>query len=135
MTAVLAFSIGSKVDHYGALAGVAAILGIGILAVLYAAQAREVKRLREWAGRAPERDAELQQRVVDAAQTRTVVPAAVPAQAVMRTQPATAAGVPAPTSAVPPAMKLPGPVTPAAAPAATAVAAGAAVTADRKSVV
>ncbi len=125
MTAVLALSIGSKVDHYGALAGVAAILGIGILAILYAAQAREVKRLREWAGRAPERDADLQQRVVDAAQRRAAVPPP-PAQPVLRTQPATAAGVPATAGAVPAAIKLPGPATPAGAPAA-AIGAAAAV--------
>ena len=128
MTAVLALSIGSKVDHYGALAGVAAILGIGILAILYAAQAREVKRLREWAGRAPERDAELQQRVVDAAQRRAAVPPP-PAQPVLRTQPATAAGLPT-GGAVPPAIKLPGPATPAGVPAvAGAAVAAAAVTA------
>ena len=42
----------------------AAIVGLGVLSLLYFAQAREVKRLREWAGRAPERDAELQQRAV-----------------------------------------------------------------------
>ena len=36
--------------------------GLAVLSLLYFAQAREVKRLREWAGRAPERAAELQQR-------------------------------------------------------------------------
>ncbi len=40
--------------------------------MLYFAQAREVKRLREWAGRAPERDAELAQRVTSDAQKRVV---------------------------------------------------------------
>jgi hypothetical protein len=42
----------------GAIAGLAAFLGLGILALLYFSQARDVRRLREWAGRAPERDAE-----------------------------------------------------------------------------
>lgn len=38
----------------GALAGLAAFLGLAILALLYFAQARDVRRLREWAGRAPD---------------------------------------------------------------------------------
>lgn len=133
MTAVLALSIGSRVDHYGAIAGVAAILGLGVLAVLYAAQAREVKRLREWAGRSPERDAELQQRVVAEAQRRTVAPPVVVPQPAVRTQPATPAGaaVSGGAAAAAPAMQLPGPATPAGVPAAIAAtaAAGAAATA------
>jgi LytR cell envelope-related transcriptional attenuator len=42
----------------GAFAGLAAFIGLGILSLLYFSQARDVRRLREWAGRAPERDAE-----------------------------------------------------------------------------
>ena len=58
MTAVLAaFSLQDEIEHYGAYAGIAAVFGLGILSLLYFAQAREVKRLREWAGRAPERAA------------------------------------------------------------------------------
>ena len=38
--------------------------GLAVLSLLYFAQARELKRLREWAGRAPERAQELEQRVV-----------------------------------------------------------------------
>ena len=38
--------------------------GLAVLSVLYFSQARELKRLREWAGRAPERARELEQRVV-----------------------------------------------------------------------
>ena len=65
MTAALAsLSLSSQIEKYGAYAGLAAVVGLGVLALLYFAQAREVKRLREWAGRAPERDAELQQRAV-----------------------------------------------------------------------
>ena len=59
-----ALSISSGVDHIGALAGLASIVGVGVLAALYAAQSREVKRLRDWAGRSPERDAEQTERVV-----------------------------------------------------------------------
>jgi hypothetical protein len=45
----------------GALAGFAAFIGVAILAMLFFAQARDVRRLREWAGSAPERDAGLQE--------------------------------------------------------------------------
>ena len=46
MTAVLAaFSLQGKIEQYGAYAGVAAVFGLGILSLLYDAQAREVKRL------------------------------------------------------------------------------------------
>jgi hypothetical protein len=40
----------------GAIAGLGAFLGVAILSLLYFSQARDVRRLREWAGRAPERD-------------------------------------------------------------------------------
>jgi hypothetical protein len=46
------------VERVGAYAGLAAFLGLAILALLYFSQARDVRRLREWAGRAPERAAE-----------------------------------------------------------------------------
>lgn len=45
----------------GAFAGLAAFLGLAILSLLYFAQARDVRRLREWAGGAPERDTGLAQ--------------------------------------------------------------------------
>lgn len=43
------------VERVGAYIGLAAFLGLAILALLYFSQARDVRRLREWAGRAPER--------------------------------------------------------------------------------
>ncbi len=49
------------VTDIGAVAGFAAIVGLAVLAMLYFSQARDVRRLREWAGRAPERDAEVEQ--------------------------------------------------------------------------
>jgi hypothetical protein len=52
---MLAFSLPSPVETAGAIAGFAAILGLAVLALLYFAQARELKRLREWAGQAPDR--------------------------------------------------------------------------------
>src|SRR3954454_11109046 len=45
------------IKDIGAYAGMAAIVGLAVLAALYFSQARDVKRLREWAGRAPERSA------------------------------------------------------------------------------
>jgi hypothetical protein len=43
------------IDRIGAFLGLAAFLGLGVLALLYFQQGREVRRLRDWAGRAPER--------------------------------------------------------------------------------
>src|SRR4051812_28922698 len=73
MTALAAaLSLQDKAQQYGSYAGIAAVIGLGVLSMLYFAQAREVKRLREWAGRSPERDAELAQRVQSDAQRRVV---------------------------------------------------------------
>jgi hypothetical protein len=46
------------IKDIGAFAGLAAFLGLAVLSLLYFSQARDVRRLRDWAGRAPERDAE-----------------------------------------------------------------------------
>jgi LytR cell envelope-related transcriptional attenuator len=43
------------IERVGAYVGIAAFFGLAILALLYFSQARDVRRLREWAGRAPER--------------------------------------------------------------------------------
>jgi hypothetical protein len=43
------------VHEIGAAAGVAAVVGLAVLSALHFSHARDVKRLREWAGRAPER--------------------------------------------------------------------------------
>ena len=43
------------IEDIGPILGVVAFLGFAILALLIVLQAREVRRLREWAGRAPER--------------------------------------------------------------------------------
>lgn len=42
-------------QQIGSYAGLAAFVGLAVLSALYFSQARDVKRLREWAGRAPER--------------------------------------------------------------------------------
>ena len=46
------------IKEIGALAGLCAFLGLAVLTLLYFSQARDVRRLQDWAGRAPERDAE-----------------------------------------------------------------------------
>ena len=43
----LAFSLQEQVEKYGAYIGIAAFFGLAVLTLLYFAQAREVKRLRE----------------------------------------------------------------------------------------
>jgi len=63
----LAFSFSSSLTQVGAIAAFAALAGIAVLSLLVFSQAREIKRLREWAGRAPERDADAELRVAAAA--------------------------------------------------------------------
>jgi len=60
MAVLFAFSLQHEVEKYGAYVGIAAFLGLAVLTVLYFAQARELKRLRDWAGRAPERAQEVE---------------------------------------------------------------------------
>ncbi|MCW3010642.1 MAG: LytR family transcriptional regulator, partial [Solirubrobacterales bacterium] len=62
-----ALSVSEQIKDVGAYAGLASILGLAVLSLLYFGQARELKRLREWAGRAPERTAELQEQANAAA--------------------------------------------------------------------
>src|SRR3954462_14668638 len=117
MTALAAaLSLHARAQQYGSYAGIAAVFGLGVLSLLYFAQAREVKRLREWAGRAPERAAELEARAVAAAEEKLATPA----------EPAPAAPGPPPAPARPPPAPPPAPPRPAvpAAAAATAVASG-----------
>src|SRR4051794_41690707 len=88
----LALHIPHVVEQAGSVAGFAAVLGLAVLSALYFFQARDLRRLREWAGRAPERAAEGQPgavvpgRVVAVAQ-QAPPPAPAPA-------PATPAGAP-----------------------------------------
>ena len=46
------------IQEIGSYAGFAAVVGLAVLAALYFSQARDVRRLREWAGRSPERPEE-----------------------------------------------------------------------------
>src|SRR3954466_9552568 len=111
MTALAAaLSLQDKVEQYGSYAGVAAVFGLGILSLLYFAQAREVKRLREWAGRAPERAAELEARAIAAGGAAGLGGGAIPAAEER--------------GAVPPAAAAPVPAAAAATATATAAASG-----------
>lgn len=95
-------------QEIGSYAGLAAILGLAVLSALYFSQARDVKRLREWAGRAPDR-----------APTPVVPePRAVVAQPIVRPP----ASRPVPGGTPPPVPRPPGaqPASPAAAAAAGA---------------
>ena len=46
------------IEQIGSIAGLAAFLGLAVLALLSFAHGRDIRRLRDWAGSAPERDAE-----------------------------------------------------------------------------
>jgi hypothetical protein len=74
------------IQDVGAYAGFAAVVGLAVLSALYFSHARDLRRLREWAGRAPERAAEQ----------------AVAAQVATPEQAAQEASRPAPTGAVRP---------------------------------
>src|SRR3954452_1233580 len=55
----LALHIPHVVEQAGSIAGFAAVVGLAVLSALYFSMARDLRRLREWAGRAPERAAEM----------------------------------------------------------------------------
>ena len=76
---LIALSFQGEVEKYGAYVGIAAFFGLAVLSLLYFSHARELKRLREWAERAPERARELEQRVVAQAAARATRPS-LPAQ-------------------------------------------------------
>lgn len=58
------------IETVGPFLGIAAFLGLAVLAFLIFQQAREVRRLREWAGRAPERADEAAEASLAAAEAR-----------------------------------------------------------------
>ena len=49
------------IQTVGAYAGLVALLALGVLSFLVFSQARDIRRLRDWAGGAPERDAEVRE--------------------------------------------------------------------------
>jgi hypothetical protein len=128
MSSILALSVSGKIEQYGAYAGFASVLGLAVLSLLYFAQAREVKRLREWAGRAPERAHDEQERAVAAAQQRVIAQPQRPAQPAPQGQPGQPAAAPGarPAAATPAGQAAGAPGAAPAAAAAAATAAGAA---------
>ncbi|MDP9376633.1 MAG: hypothetical protein M3P40_03505, partial [Actinomycetota bacterium] len=70
MVWIIAQAVPAQVERIGGYLGIAAFFGLALLSVLYFAQAREVKRLRDWAGRAPERAREWEERVAEQANER-----------------------------------------------------------------
>jgi LytR cell envelope-related transcriptional attenuator len=104
---LFALSFQEQVEKYGVYVGIAAFFGLAVMSLLYFSQARELKRIREWAERAPERATELERRVV--------------AQATVARR---AAPVPGKPGIAPPRRlaEMPAPATAAAAPQATEVA-------------
>jgi len=63
----LAVSTTSLLDKVGSYAGLASVLGLALLALLYFTQAREIKRLRDWAAGAVEREGDDARAARDAA--------------------------------------------------------------------
>ena len=114
-------------EQIGSYAGLAAIPGLAVLSALYFSQARDVRRLREWAGRAPERAAE--QAV--GGRVAAVQPVAAPPQAGSPATPAVAdaatpeAATPAPAVGDEGAAAQPATATTSAKPATAAAAASA----------
>src|SRR3954453_19380214 len=94
-TVIAALHASQRIKDYGSYAGFACVLGLAVLSLLYFAQAREVKRLREWAGRAPERAAQLPARVRAAAPQRAAAPAVAAPAAAAAAKPAAGAATPA----------------------------------------
>jgi LytR cell envelope-related transcriptional attenuator len=103
------------VQEIGSYAGFAAVVGLAVLSALYFSQARDVKRLREWAGRAPERAAEQEARIAaqaQAAQAQTEQRPAAAAAAGAATGAATVAAPAVRPQAAPPASGTPTPPPP-----------------------
>jgi hypothetical protein len=90
------------VQEIGAVAGWAAVVGLAVLAALHFSHARDVKRLRAWAGRAPERSG----------QGVTAVPGgaagvAPPSPQLPITRPAALRAVPQEAASIPPRRSQP----------------------------
>lgn len=125
---IVAASTGAVVEQIGSYAGLASTVGLGVLALLYFSQAREVRRLREWADTAPERAQEAIARGQGDVQRRVIAqpiaaPSTVAAQqaaaSLYAQPPAPGPAAPAAAPPVPPAGQLARPA-PATIPPATA---------------
>jgi LytR cell envelope-related transcriptional attenuator len=114
------------VQEIGAVAGWAAVVGLAVLSALYFSQARDVKRLREWAGRAPEGSGPgvtavpaRAAGVPPPAQPQTAATASGAPASLTGPRPATAAGASGPPPVAPqPVRRAPSPQLPITRPAA-----------------
>lgn len=79
-TVQAALSVSDAIEKWGAYAGLASVVGLGVLALLYFAQAKEVKRLREWIAGAEEREADLTRRIVAQASRAAAAGRPIPPQ-------------------------------------------------------
>ncbi|MGK2878992.1 MAG: LytR C-terminal domain-containing protein [Solirubrobacterales bacterium] len=77
--------------NFGAIAGFAGIIGLAVLSMLYFSQARDVRRLREWAGREPERAGEIELRAQQIASQ--AIAQAYESMALRQSEAAAAAGI------------------------------------------
>src|SRR3954463_12167947 len=76
---LFAFSLQDQVEKYGAYVAIACFFGLAVLSLLYFAQARELRRLRDWAGRSPEFEWEDMDRRVLSLESRRAAPPRVAA--------------------------------------------------------
>jgi hypothetical protein len=115
------------VQEIGAVAGWAAVVGLAVLSALYVSHARDVKRLREWAGRAPEQSGRgvtaVPRRATDVpppAQPQTAATASGAPASLSGPRPATPAGASGPPPVAPqPVRRTPSPQRPITRPAAS----------------
>src|SRR4051812_29629579 len=71
---LFAFSLQDQVEKYGAYVAIACFFGLAVLSLLYFAQARELRRLRDWAGRSPEFEYDELERRVLSLESRRAAP-------------------------------------------------------------
>src|SRR4051812_7057958 len=71
---LFAFSLQDQVEKYGAYVAIACFFGLAVLSLLYFAQARELRRLRDWAGRSPEFEWDEMERRVLSLESRRAAP-------------------------------------------------------------
>ena len=77
------------IERVGAYVGLASFLGLAVLALLYFSQARDLRRLRDWAGRAPERALKQGERAAEVERATEVAPATPAATAAAHSLPPT----------------------------------------------
>src|SRR5690349_8143095 len=71
-------SLNALVDRVGPILGIVAFVGLAVVAFLVFQEAREIRRLREWAGRAPERSLEAAEAQAAAADARAAAESGPP---------------------------------------------------------